>query len=89
MESIHCNMLWNGQHGFEVGYKGDTYVVDLKNGTCPYRGWNLTGIPCPYAICAIRHIEKNPEDFVHAVYRKEAYLKTYAYMMEGMNSKKF
>ena len=37
IESTNCQMLQNGDHGFEVGYKGDTYVVDLKNITCPCR----------------------------------------------------
>ena len=82
-------MIWNGDTGFEVGYKGDTYVVDLKNKSCPCRSWNLTGIPCPHAIFAIHHLEKNPEDFVHEVYRKNAYKVAYAQMIESMNSKKF
>ena len=35
-------MIWNGDSGFEVGYKGDTYVVDLEKKTCPCRKWELT-----------------------------------------------
>ena len=27
---VHEHMLWNGDDGFEVEYRGDTYVVDLK-----------------------------------------------------------
>ena len=89
VESTKCHMLWNGNHGFEVEYKGETYRVDLKKKTCPCRAWQLTRIPCHHAICAIHHIEKNPEDYIHSIYRKEKYKMAYAHMMEGLNSKKF
>ena len=35
IEASNCQMLWNGDNGFEVSYKGDTYAVDLKNMSCP------------------------------------------------------
>ena len=34
-ERALCHMLWNGDNGFEVEYKGDTYVVYLKKMSCP------------------------------------------------------
>ena len=89
VESTLWHMLWNGDNGFEVEYKGDTYAVDLKKMTCPCRSWDLTGIPCPHVICAIHHIDNNLEDYVHSFYRKEKYKQTYAHMIGGLNSKKF
>ena len=35
VESTLCHMLWDGDNGFEVEYKGGTYVVDSKKMTCP------------------------------------------------------
>ena len=67
-ESGNCEMIWNGDSGFEVGYKGDTYVVDLEKKTCPCRKWELIGIPCLEAICAIQHLGHDPADYVHVCY---------------------
>ena len=74
-------MLWNRDIGFEVEYKGDTYVVDLEKMTYSCRSWDLTGILCPNAISVIHHIDKNPANYVHSFYRKEKYKQTYAHMM--------
>ena len=49
----------------------------------------MTGIPHHHAICAIHHIDKNPEDYVHNFYKKEKYRQTYVHMMGGLNIKKF
>ena len=87
-ESTLCHMLWNGDNGFEVEYKGDTYVVDLKKMTCPCRSWDLIGILCHHAIYAIHHVDKNPKNYVHSFYRKDKYKHAYAHMMGGLNSKK-
>ena len=73
VESTLCHMLWNGDNGFEVEYKGDTYIVNLKRMTCPCRSWDLTGISYHHAICAIHHVNKNPKDYVHSFYRKDEY----------------
>ena len=75
LESTNCSMLWNGDNGFEVGWRGDTYVVDLRKKTCPCRAWQLTGVPCPHVVCAIHHIEKNPEDYIHEYFRKKLILR--------------
>ena len=88
-ESGNCEMIWNGDSGFEVGYKGDTYVVDLEKKTCPCKKWELTGIPCPEAICAIQYLGHDPVDYVHVCYKKQTYLEAYGHMMKPMNGTKF
>ncbi|XP_050209237.2 uncharacterized protein LOC126659951 [Mercurialis annua] len=87
--STSCHLLDSGNNAFEIEYKGDTYAVDLRKRTCPCRGWDLTGIPCVHAVCAIQHQGKNPEDFVHSYFGKERYMQAYSSMMSPMNSKKF
>ena len=41
VEGTLCHMFWNGDNRFEVEYKGETYVVDLKKMTCPCQSWDL------------------------------------------------
>ena len=49
----------------------------------------MIGVPYPHVVCAIHHIDKNPEDYIHEYFRKIAYIETYKHMMEGLNSRKF
>ncbi|XP_050233158.1 uncharacterized protein LOC126681655 [Mercurialis annua] len=86
-------MDWNGDFGYEVNRvtdKDDRHTVDLELSTCTCREWDLTGIPCCHAVCAIYSISDNnnkthrsdkPEEYVHHYYSKETFLKSYAYTM--------
>ncbi|XP_019151061.1 PREDICTED: uncharacterized protein LOC109147858 [Ipomoea nil] len=68
-------------HKFEVSHLyGDQQEVDLEAKKCSCRVWDLTGIPCKHAICAIwkKYGKGSVTDFVHPCYSKETYLKVYA-----------
>ncbi|XP_019196176.1 PREDICTED: uncharacterized protein LOC109190180 [Ipomoea nil] len=74
---------------FEVGHLyGDQQEVDLKVKKCSCRVWDLTGIPCKHAICAIwkKYGKGAVTDFVHPRYSKEIYLKVYAGCINPMTS---
>ncbi|XP_019198890.1 PREDICTED: uncharacterized protein LOC109192644 [Ipomoea nil] len=65
---------------FEVQHLyGDQQEVDLENKKCSCRKWDLTGLPCKHAVCAIWKKNGNGAvyDFVHPCYSKETYLKIY------------
>ncbi|XP_019199102.1 PREDICTED: uncharacterized protein LOC109192856 [Ipomoea nil] len=67
-------------HKFEVSHLyGDQQEVDLEAKKCSCRVWDLTGIPCKHAICAIwkKHGKGSVTDYVHPCYSKETYLKVY------------
>ncbi|CAL1390237.1 unnamed protein product [Linum trigynum] len=53
----------------EVKMGGEGYIVDLSAKECTCGYWQLSGIPCCHAISAISHLRKNPDDFVHPLYR--------------------
>ncbi|XP_031127717.1 uncharacterized protein LOC116029817 [Ipomoea triloba] len=70
-----------GSMAFEiVGTVSGQYSVDLATRSCTCRRWDLIGIPCPHAVCAIwiKH-EKGPIwHYVDPCYLISTYMKTYA-----------
>jgi hypothetical protein len=85
-ESVNWRVDFNGAGGYEVkrGMKG--YVVKLRGvNTCSCRGWELSGIPCAHAICAILHSKELPVDYIADCYSKEMYCKTYEHTLEPVN----
>ncbi|XP_048490075.1 uncharacterized protein LOC104886319 [Beta vulgaris subsp. vulgaris] len=63
---------------FNVNYYLDQLVVDLNARTCTCRKWEMKGVPCCHAITFIYFQNKEAEDFVDHVYRKDVYLAAYA-----------
>ncbi|XP_016684259.1 uncharacterized protein [Gossypium hirsutum] len=49
------------------------------------KSWQLIGIPCPHACCAIYHVNEEPDDYLYTYYHKETYLKAYEYAMQAIN----
>ncbi|XVF30898.1 hypothetical protein REPUB_Repub16aG0097900 [Reevesia pubescens] len=89
LESMKYRLAWNGDGGFEIVYKEDQHTVSLKSLKCTCRAWDLSGIPCPHAICAMYHDKKNLKDYVAEWYLKEKYLATYKYSLQLVREKKF
>ena len=82
MRSCDCQLSFNGEHGFEVIEGEYGHTVDLKAMRCTYRYWELKGIPCAHAICAMLHMKIDPDTFVSRWYSKEKYLKAYGTVMQ-------
>ncbi|GKU94941.1 hypothetical protein SLEP1_g8362 [Rubroshorea leprosula] len=82
--SMKCNVRWNGDNDFAVfdGHTQHTHVVNVHERNCSCREWNLTGIPCSYALCALRFKDWSFEYFVDEYYKKEKYLQTYGTALE-------
>ncbi|XP_075111481.1 uncharacterized protein LOC142181825 [Nicotiana tabacum] len=86
--SRKCKVLWFGTDGFEVDEYEYRYIVNLRRRTCTCRSWQLRGIPCAYAICAIYHQEKESYNYMDHWYRKEIFLKAYQYFLEPIPNMK-
>ena len=56
-------------------------MVNLTRKCCSCRVWDLTGIPCKYGVATIYKNLERPEDYVHACYRKDAYMAAYKEMI--------
>ncbi|XP_028059048.1 uncharacterized protein LOC114262831 [Camellia sinensis] len=76
---------WSGVAKFGVRYGGDGYIVNLENKTCTYFEWDLTGIPCPHGVAAIFFRKERVEDYVHAYFKKETFLRTYETLINPLN----
>ncbi|PKI43798.1 hypothetical protein CRG98_035809 [Punica granatum] len=46
------------------------------------RAWQLSGIPCCHAVCALLHKGLDPGDCVHSFYKNEMFLEAYGKVME-------
>ncbi|XVF09677.1 hypothetical protein REPUB_Repub07fG0115500 [Reevesia pubescens] len=72
-----CEVVFNGSHGFEIELGERRYIVHLGQRTCSGRRYQLSGIPCAHAICAIREQGFKIEDYVYSWYHKEVYMLVY------------
>lgn len=54
-----------------------TYPVNLRAKTCGCRKWDLTGLPCKHAVCAIYKAKGHPEDYVSDFFKKPLYIQTH------------
>lgn len=72
-----CHMSNNLQ--FEVDHSHEPRrVVDLEAKTCGCGRWQLNGIPCPYAICAIYRNRRYLEEYISKWYLMDTYRLSYA-----------
>ncbi|KAH7847184.1 hypothetical protein Vadar_022991 [Vaccinium darrowii] len=79
---------WCGSEQFEVtGPTGNQYRVDLVNGTCGCRKWDMSGIPCVHALASIKFLQQDPFDYVHEWYKVSTYLKCYENLLSPINGR--
>ncbi|KAL4296155.1 hypothetical protein GQ457_12G015250 [Hibiscus cannabinus] len=87
--STQCRLVWNGDGGFEVTHLDNQHTVDLNKLSCTCREWEISGIPCCHAICAMFHDSKSPEDYASEWYNKEKYMATYKHVLQPVRGEKF
>jgi len=63
----------------------EKFVVDLSNHRCSCYFWDLVGIPCRHVVAAINYKVENPEDYVHAYYKRDAYQTSYGPQITPIN----
>lgn len=83
--SFNWVIEWNGDHGYEIAKLENRklkHVVDIMKKSCSCREWDLTGIPCQHAVCAIYFNNSHPEQFVDHWYTKTTYVKAYTYYIQ-------
>ncbi|KAH6768920.1 hypothetical protein C2S51_014256 [Perilla frutescens var. frutescens] len=82
-----CKVMFNGDNGYEIGDGDDRHKVFLDRFICTCRLWELTGIPCSHAICAIKHAKQDPKAFISNWYHKLTYMASYEHVIEPMAGK--
>ncbi|XP_038693818.1 uncharacterized protein LOC119991542 [Tripterygium wilfordii] len=73
---------WNGGGSYEVRSGRSQSVVRLRHVECTCGAWQLSGIPCPHAICAIHDNGEKPEDYINLWYKTNTYLRAYQKPLE-------
>ena len=58
--TLGCEVVFNGDVGFEIGEGEDKHTVYIDKKLCTCRGWKLTGIPCSHAIRALSFLKVDP-----------------------------
>lgn len=87
-QSRFCTLTQSSDDVYEVDYRGDTYVVNLREKTCSCFHWNLTGLPCPHAMSCIVDKRAELEPFIHEAYSKVKYTLAFANSVSPMPSVK-
>ncbi|XP_074292112.1 uncharacterized protein LOC141618962 [Silene latifolia] len=78
-KAAYCTPLLSNVNQYQVKDGLDKVKVDLAKRTCTCRKWDATGIPCYHVVAAIFDIHALVEDYVHPMYKREAYLRSYNY----------
>ncbi|CAH9131929.1 unnamed protein product [Cuscuta epithymum] len=84
-----CNVIFNGDVGFEIGEGTDKHTVVLDKMVCTCRAWELTGIPCLHAICAFYYRKVDPITYISRWYHKETYMAAYSNALQPVPGKAF
>ncbi|KAG5576123.1 hypothetical protein H5410_056257 [Solanum commersonii] len=77
---------WNHDIGFEIQEREYRHIIDMTRKTYSCRVWQLRGIPCQHAVCALYHIGQEPEDYVEYWYRKDTFLSAYKYFLQPISN---
>ncbi|KAL8458671.1 hypothetical protein ACS0TY_036252 [Phlomoides rotata] len=59
--------------------------IPIKSIDITTRAWQLSGIPCTHALCAILSEGLDPDDFVHKFYTVDMYKVAYQYPIYGIS----
>ena len=82
-------VVFNGDHGFEIGEEDDKHTVFLDKKLCTCKAWDLTGILCAHVIHALHHLKTDPKPFISHWYSKSTYEVSYQFPLQPIPSKKF
>jgi hypothetical protein len=85
-DASHCYGVYAGDGFYEITDKQKQYVVNLVTSTYGCRQWDMTGIPCAHAMCAIWLDGGEHVDYVSHWYTVDMIKKVYepiVYPMPG------
>ncbi|KAL8477002.1 hypothetical protein ACS0TY_029342 [Phlomoides rotata] len=81
-----CIPIKGNNHHYQIScFGGEQFTVDLNKYECTCRRWQLTGIPCTHAICALLKQNLDPVTYVHDCYTVHSYLKAYELPIFGIS----
>ncbi|KAK8574072.1 hypothetical protein V6N13_097066 [Hibiscus sabdariffa] len=82
------HLCWSthaGGHKYQVSEGPlNQHAVDLENGTCSCRKWDITGIPCIHDVSMMALNNQRPESFVHTCYKSTTQQQIYSHFIQPM-----
>ncbi|XP_013617243.1 PREDICTED: uncharacterized protein LOC106323709 [Brassica oleracea var. oleracea] len=88
-EAHNCYSVGSTDGEFEIVRDLNGYSVKMNLQTCDCRKWDLTGIPCCHAVCAIRENGMEVEDFIADYYLTSKWQDVYMHGLRHINGPKF
>ena len=86
VDSKSLFVIPSGCYIYKVDNEYERHVVNLTRKCCTCRVWDLTRIPCKHGVAAIYKNLERPKDYVHACFRKDAYVAAYKEMITPLSS---
>ena len=77
--STNYNCEWSGGDKYKVTTGTSSFIVDKNERTCSCRRWELSGIPCAHAVCAIWYHNEDPMLYLDVCYKVRIFLEIYKY----------
>ncbi|XP_050229266.1 uncharacterized protein LOC126678406 isoform X2 [Mercurialis annua] len=87
--SAECEILFNGDDGYEVSHGDDQHSVSFSRRSCTCRLWDISGIPCAHAIAAIYHAGGNPLEYICNCFNKTMFQNAYQFSLQPVRGVKF
>ncbi|XP_075473312.1 uncharacterized protein LOC142504315 [Primulina tabacum] len=84
-EAAALSPLMADETHFQITGLHQKHSIDLCRMSCSCRKWDLTGIPCPHAVCAIWCKQESPETYVHHFYSVLKYKQCYSRSIMPIN----
>lgn len=84
-DNRNCLSRWQNELEFEVDHMYDARrIVNLVERTCTCGRWQLNGIPCGHACCAIYLHRQRPDDYLDGYYMVDKYMNAYESQIRAM-----
>ncbi|KAK3227190.1 hypothetical protein Dsin_007052 [Dipteronia sinensis] len=80
-EARHIIPIWAGEDEYEVKGISRHYIVKLFSHHCECGLWKISWLPCKHAVACVNTWRKDLNEYVHPYLKKEAYLRTYSFMI--------
>ena len=78
----YFHAISNGANKFKVKHWDHWFIVDFQAIACSCRYWQLSGLPCCYAISSIYFKTNSLDHYIADCYTVENFRKTYMYCLE-------
>ncbi|KAK3221869.1 hypothetical protein Dsin_008894 [Dipteronia sinensis] len=80
-EARHIIPIWAGEDEYEVKDISRHYIVKLISHHCECGLWQISALPCKHDVACVNTWRKDLNEYVHPYLKKEAYLRTYSFMI--------